>query len=535
MHDLELFKSFAAKDTSIKVNGTNAVIYTRVSHSSQEENTSLESQLKYCQLYAKQKGLTVVNYFGGKHESAKTDDRKEFKRMLKFIKQSKNISRIIVYSYERFSRTGVGGAKIADDLLRQYGVVTLSVTQELDPTTSAGSFQQNILFLFSQMDNELRRSKTITGMSELIRKGYTPRMPPRGFTNLNKGKAIHQKIVVNKEGELLRKAFHWKAEEGMGNTDIVRKLRDFGMKIDNRRLDEIFANPYYCGLLVSKMIPGEVIEGRHEKLVSREIFLKVNNVVADNRKTNHPLTHREHDENLPLKVFAKCSCCGKSMTGYQVKSKGLYYYKCRTVGCKHNVSAKKMHKQFADLLSLFRIDEQDIPLIKAAVETFYDSILSESRQKNAALKKQITEVQKKLDTLEERFAIGEIDRAMYQKFTEKYREEMSELAPKGAKPQIQSSNLEKCLDYTLKVCLKPLILWENGDIYEKIKLQKLIFPDGIVFEQQNKGVRTNRINSIFAPIAELARLLKEQKKGQPVKIDQLSDLVTSSGFKPETS
>ncbi|GAB5415901.1 MAG: hypothetical protein Crog2KO_00010 [Crocinitomicaceae bacterium] len=356
--------------------------------------------------------------------------------MLKFIKQSKSVSHVIVYSYERFSRTGVGGAKIADDLLKEYGVVTLSVTQELDPTTSSGSFQQNILFLFSQMDNELRRSKTITGMSELYRKGYTPRQVPFGFTNLNKGRAVNQKIVVNKQGELLRKAFHWKANEQMGNTDIVRRLREYDMKIDNRRLAEIFANPYYCGLLVSKMIPGEIIEGRHEKLVSREVFLKVNNIVVENRKTNHPLTHREHDENLPLKVFAKCSSCGKSMTGYQVKAKGLYYYKCRTIGCKHNVSAKKMHKQFADLLSIFRIDEQDVPLIKTAVETHFDSILAEARQKNAALKKQLTEIQKKIDALEERFAIGEIDRSMYEKFTKKYRDEMNELAPKGVEPQI---------------------------------------------------------------------------------------------------
>lgn len=530
MDNLDLFKSFAAEDKSIKVEGTNAVIYTRVSHVSQEDNTSLESQMKYCEQFAKRKGLTVVNYFGGKHESAKTDDRVEFKKMLKFIKQSKNISYIIVFSYERFTRTGVSGAKIADDLLKDYGVVTLSVTQELDPTTSSGSFQQSILFLFSKMDNEMRRSKTITGMSELLRKGYTPRQPPRGFSNLNKGKAVNQQIVVNEEGELLRKAFHWKATQGMGNMDIVRKLKELGMDIDNRRLSEIFANPYYCGLLVSSLIPGEVVEGKHEKLVSREIFLKVNNIVADNRKPNHPLVHREHDENLPLKVFAKCCKCGKSMTGYQVKAKGLYYYKCRTKGCKHNVSAKKVHEQFAQLLSMFRVDEQDIPLIKTAIETYYDTILSESKQKNAAVKKQLTELNSKIETLDERFAIGEIDRSLYEKFSKKYKAEIAKLAPNGAEPQIDSSNLQKCLDFALSICQKPLILWENSNIYEKLNLQKLIFPEGIVLTQQKRGVRTERIDSLFAPIAELARVLKNHKKGQPVKIDQLSALVTPAGF-----
>lgn len=529
MSNLDLFKAFAAKDNSVKVSGTSAVIYTRVSHVSQKDNTSLESQLKYCQEHAKRKGLNVVNYFGGTHESAKTDERLEFKKMLKFIKQSKNVSYIIVYSYERFSRTGIGGAKIADDLLKDYGIVTLSVTQELDPTTSSGSFQQNILFLFGQMDNELRRSKTITGMAEIMRLGYTPRRPPLGYTNLVKGKAVNQKIVVNEEGKLLRKAFHWKIM-GLSNTNITRKLNALGLKIDKRRLNYIFSNPYYCGLIVNSMIPGEVIEGKHEVLISREIFLRVNNIVVKNKNVTHPLTHRDTDEHLPLKVFAKCSGCKTNMTGYIVKAKGLYYYKCRTTGCQNNVSAKKTHQKFVKLLSAFKIDEQDAPLIATAVESYYESILEESKQVNALEKRRVSEINSKIEKLEERFAIGEIGKDLYEKFVTKYTEQIKEIAPNQSETQVNSSNLRKCLDYAIEICLNPLVLWESSDIHGKIKLQKLIFPDGIVINQQNKGVRTNRIDSLFAPIAELAAIVKGQKKGQPINYDQLSALVTPEGF-----
>ena len=536
MSNLKHFQSFAAKDKSIQVDGTNAVIYTRVSDISQQDNTSLESQLKFCTLHAKKRGLNIVQHFGGKYESAKTDDRKEFKRMLKYIKQSGSVSYIIVYSYERFSRSGIGGAKIADDLLKEHGVVTISVTQELDPTTSSGSFQQNILFLFGQMDNELRRNKTITAMAELYRKGFTPRQPPKGYTNLVKGKAVDQKIVVNKEGELLRKAFHWKANKQMGNSDIVRELKKLGLKIDKRRLAEIFANPYYCGLLVSTLIPGEVIEGNHQKMISRELFLKVNNIVSESRKSNpHPLVHREHDQNLPLKVFAKCGKCGSSMTGYQVKAKKLYYYKCKTVGCKHNISAKKVHKQFSALLSVFEVDQSDVPLVKTAIESYYEAVLSESQEKEVLLKKQISQINEKLETLEERFALGEISKELYSKFQAKYNEQVQEIIPNNAEPQIKSSNLKKCLDFALKICLNPLYNWNNSDVYGKMNLQKLIFPDGITIHQQNKGVRTLRVDSLFAPIAEVAKLLKKNKNGQSVDLNQLSALVSPSGFEPETA
>ena len=85
--------------------GNIIVNYTRVSDPSQFDNTSLETQKSDAILYAKKKGLIIKEYFGGSVESAKTDERKEFKRMLDFVKKDNSISAILVYSYERFSRS----------------------------------------------------------------------------------------------------------------------------------------------------------------------------------------------------------------------------------------------------------------------------------------------------------------------------------------------------------------------------------------------------------------------------------------------
>lgn len=533
MNNLKLFQSFAHQDKSIKVSGKNTVVYTRVSHASQEDNTSLESQKKYCVNFAHKKGLDIIAYFGGTHESAKTDDRKEFKRMLKFIKQSKTISHIIVYSYERFSRSGVGGAKIADDLLRDYGVVTLAVTQELDPTTSSGSFQQKILFLFGQMDNEMRRDKTITGMSELLLKGYTPHHPPRGFTNLQKGKAVNQNIVVNQEGRLIKKAFLWKSKLQLSNMDIVRKLKPLGLRLDRRRLQEIFANPYYCGLIVHSLIPDQVVQGKHEQLISPALFLKVNHIIAEKR--NHPQTHKTTDKNLPLKKFMICGDCDTPMTGYLVKAKGLYYYKCRTAGCRHNISAKKVHQDFADIMTLFQIDKPDIPLIEKALTIYFDVFFEEQQDNKQLIESNIKSLRSKIDQMEERFATGAISDIIFNKFHKKYTNELTILEAENQKYLVGSSNLKKCIKRVIEICLNPRLLWESDDFRSKLKLQKMLFPEGISISKQNKRVRTNRINSIFAPIQAIAKFLRENKNGQPIKIDQLSVLVTSAGFKPATA
>ncbi|HLV43124.1 MAG TPA: recombinase family protein [Brumimicrobium sp.] len=199
MNNEDLFKQFAkAGNDPTPAGKTQAVIYTRVSTKEQaENNASLETQKKYCELYAKKRDLTVIEYFGGTYESAKSDERKAFQNMLNFVKRSNNIAYIIVYSFDRFSRTGANGSYITAQLKKQ-GVIVLSATQEVDATTSAGSFQQDLFFLFSKFDNELRRDKSVSGMQEKLRKGYINGIVPFGYTNLNPGKGKLPELVINK-------------------------------------------------------------------------------------------------------------------------------------------------------------------------------------------------------------------------------------------------------------------------------------------------------------------------------------------------
>ena len=100
-----------------------AVIYTRVSTKEQvDNNASLETQMKHCTKYADEKELDIVEFFGGTYESAKNDERKEFQKMLSYVKRRKTIGYVIVYSYDRFSRSGPGGAFISHELIELLGV-----------------------------------------------------------------------------------------------------------------------------------------------------------------------------------------------------------------------------------------------------------------------------------------------------------------------------------------------------------------------------------------------------------------------------
>lgn len=481
MDDLSLFNSFTGKKVSPKRNGSNAVIYTRVSHVSQEENTSLESQKKYCENFAERRGLQIIDYFGGTYESAKTDDRKEFTRMLTFIRRNKQVNYIIVYSYERFSRSGIDGAKIASDLLRDLNVKTLAVTQELDPTTSSGLFQQNIFFLFSQMDNDLRKDKTITGMRELLRKGYWPLNLPRGYTNVCPGKAVNQELMINEEGEMIKKAFQWKANEKMRNVDISRRYATLGYDMNEKRLGAILKNTFYCGVITNRLIPDEAIIGRHEPLVSKELFLKANDIVAS--KNVQPITHQKYNNELPLKIFMKCKTCGRSMTGYMVKKKGLFYYSCSNpAGCKSNKSAKNLHIQFRNLMTELKLNHDLLPLVEEGVRILFRSIFKDQLEEQQVLQTRKNEILRKLELVEERFAIGEITFEIFEKYKTKYQSEIQGLLPQKMKGGSIREKVEKCIEFGKQVSQEPKQLWNNGTFDQCIRLQYLLFPEGAKFD-----------------------------------------------------
>lgn len=301
--------------------GQNTVIYTRVSTKEQADtNQSLETQKKYCTLYAEKNNLNVVGYFGGTYESAKTDERNEFNRMIKYVKNLKQkIEFILVYSLDRFSRTGDNAIYISSQLKKQ-GISIVAVTQPIDVSTVSGVLQQNIQFIFSKYDNDLRREKCVSGIREKLLRGEWIGGVPTGYSYgaLNKGK--NQIIEINDAGKLLKKAFQWKVNENLSNIEIAKKLNKIGLKITHKRISDALRNPFYCGYISHNLLDGEVIKGKHPALISEELFLQVNNVISKYRQ-GHKLN--EEEEKTPLRRFLLCEVCGAPFTGYMKKKKSM--------------------------------------------------------------------------------------------------------------------------------------------------------------------------------------------------------------------
>ncbi|MDB5223931.1 MAG: putative bacteriophage resolvase/recombinase [Chitinophagaceae bacterium] len=526
MENIDIIKSLLIKDIIVEdTAGKNVVIYTRVSSKEQADNNgSLESQKMYCEKLAASSNYAIVEYFGGTYESAQKDERNEFVKMLNFIKSSpKKIHYIIVYSLDRFSRTGPNAIFLSSEL-RKTNVHIQSCLQNIDTKTSSGVLQQSIHFIFSNYENELRKEKCVAGMKEKLKKGFWFGKAPLGYEfSPNRGE---QKIIINPIGNIVRQAFLLKAEQGLTNKEISERSKALGYEIKEKRFTDIFRNPFYCGYIHNNILGGEIVLGNHEALISEEIFLKVNNIIS---KYPTNFTQRKTDEHLPLKRFIKCENCGTTWVGYLVTKKNAYYYKCNKKGCLCNRNASKMHDKFQDYISSFSINESFIEPLKLQLSYTFSSMNQGSEKEKLSLENKLKEVGQKIDKVEERFALGEIDdKEVYNKIRSKFLEDYNQIEGMIRRVDIKLSNPENFINYSVKLSSKLNTMWSCSNFDMKQKLQRLMFPEGVTYDFKNDSYRTCKVNSVFTVIAGQARLLEEQKSGLSPYYDEKSASVSGS-------
>ena len=510
-----------------------SVKYTRVSSKEQQEKTlSLDFQGKAIDEFAEKNGFTIRESFGGKFESAKTDGRKEFQRMLDYIRQKKGrIGYILIYTTSRFSRTGGGAIKLAADLRQKYGVQVLAVTQPADTTTPTGQFQQNIQLLVSQYDNELRRQATMAGSKEHLERGIWCLKPPMGYDAIEiNGK---REIVINKTGELLRKAFQWKLK-GMKNEKILEKLSTLGLHIYKQKLSMIFSNPFYAGIIVNKMLNGKVVKGQHPALVSEQDFLAVNEIRAA-AKGKFGVYHQKEREEIPLKVFTQCDKCSGRFTGYVVKTKGLYYYKCRTQGCKCNINAQKMNEQFAAFLNRYTLREELIAPLLRDMKAVYEQRNKGEGSQLKELNQNLKTIEGYLNNIDESFYVRrEMEGDTYQRLKLKYLRQKDTILQEIQQCEKMSSNLSNYLETATKLSLELATTWASSPVTKKEALQKLIFPEGVYYNLEKQSFRTEKVNSVFALFAGLTSVSRGNKKGRSSISTTSSSQVGKTGFEPAT-
>jgi len=282
-------------------------------------------------------------------------------------------------------------------------------------------------------------------------------------------------------------------------------------------------------------------------LVSEEDFIYINNKINENKRKTKGYNNEKIANPRPLNGDVYCSECDFKLSGYvrkkKVKTTGLvnemHYYKCFKCGAIHvNANTTKhsksegLHDQFNEILKSFVIEKELTMPIVIQLKKIINSRNKEVIKINTATKKKISELKKELETVEHRFAMGKIPENLYDKFANKYADEIFELEQNISGDGKLTSNLTKKIETVIKETSNLSEIWTSGCLETKKSIQKLVFPNGMVVESKNKRLRTHNVNKLIVVILRITDICSINKKGTiNVKTDK-SLLAENEGLPP---
>ncbi len=262
--------------------------------------------------------------------------RPAFQRLLRDV-ESGEVDRIVVHRIDRLSRSLADFVRIMETLDR-HGVGLVSVTQQLDTTTSMGKLTMNLLFSFAEFEREMICERTRDKMRAARRRGqWTGGVPVLGYDVadgggrlvVNEGEAERVRAIISTYletrslsatiAEIRRRG--WTTKRWVSASGKAHGGGEFGKST----LQKLLTNPLYVGRIRAG---DEIVDAEHEAIVDVETFEAAQACLQGNRVTNGsaPKTKR----TAMLAGLLRCSACDSAMTrSCTTKGRRRYaYYVC---------------------------------------------------------------------------------------------------------------------------------------------------------------------------------------------------------------
>lgn len=374
-----------------------AIIYVRVSTIEQKDNGySTEAQLKMLRKYAEENGLQVVEEFV-EAMTAKETGRREFGRMMAFLKANPDCRTILVEKSDRLARNDVD--KVFLSLLKPT-IHFVRDHQVISPDSGPADILHNDMnhtlakYYSLNLSSEVKK-----GFREKMEQGLWPSKPPLGYKTVvgPAGKRIivpdpliAPKILAlfeafstgNYSIKSLRKKVKWifaDAKKGVVSPAVIHR---------------IMRNPVYTGKAF--IFNGKTYQANHLPIVPVGLFQKVQEILDSRNRTKYK---NEGTRFFAYKSTMSCSVCGCSVVAEA--KKGHVYYRCSGARGRHKLPYTR-EEAFDNLLAdiLGRIK-----LSPAIAGLMLDAFKERQAFKDQGTIRQITDLERTLKTFDKKFDV----------------------------------------------------------------------------------------------------------------------------------
>jgi len=499
---------------------------TRVSTEEQVDGHSLSAQVELVRQYARQHSWEIVHVYEERGRSGKTALRPEFQRMLRAA-EARLFNIVIVHKLDRFSRSLQDVLHYLGHLDKQ-GVSLISISENWDFTTPIGRLMLAMFAALAEWYVNNLSDETSKGKRERARNGSWNGTLPFGYTTPRRLKqmlldlgndfeaakvdeteysqkaAIIEDLLEQTTGRYhdtdalicpftspgLRLAFEQYSSGLYSDTEIAALLTRHGYRTNGQFGSNPFGKDTITHLLQNRFYLGETsyqgkkkgatkqtIAGRHEPLVSQDLFDKCQEVRA---KRAGAWSRGAHNKSAiyPLSSLLVCRGCGSRLRGTAIRDECRYRDPAKDGGVVCPTDIKSMNAE--------RIEDQAAEILLALVipadwrERVLERMLKESPD-YAGLKKQHGFLQGQLERLKKLFLMDDLSEKEYRKQRDTLQAQINAL-PLPAQGRL--IDLEQATDVVNNL----QGMWDGATLKERETWFKLMFSRVHVYDGQIESI-----------------------------------------------
>jgi len=347
-------------------------IYARKSMEAEERQAlSIDSQLTEMRVIATRDNLKIVCIKTEAHSAKNSGQRIVFNEMIQDIK-NKKYNALLTWNTDRLSRNAGDLGQVVD-LMDKGLLVEIHTFSQNFTNTPNDKFLLMILGSQAKLENDNRGINVQRGLRTRVESGLWPGVAPTGYLNSNLKDHLCEITIDPMRAPIIKEIFEKVGYEGWTNRQLFYWLKEINFRTRNGKyinmgsVYDILHRTFYYGQFEYPRGSGKWYTGKHEPLITKELFESVQKVLREHSTSRSYI--REKKGPFTFVRFVKCGVCGSGITAHEKfkrpkngKVHRYVYYHCnmsRNRSCKScYISEPDLIKQFIKL-----IDTVDINLI----------------------------------------------------------------------------------------------------------------------------------------------------------------------------
>ncbi len=347
------------------------VLYCRKSIENEERQVlSIESQVKEMLQIAERENIEVVDIRRESHSAKDSGQRPVFKEILNDLSQER-FNGILTWAPDRLSRNA-GDLGSLVDLMDQNKLVEIRTYGQTFKNSPNEKFLLMILCSQAKLENDNKSINVKRGLRTRVEMGLWPGPPPTGYLKEMRMDKRCEVCIDPERGEVVKKIFEKVAYEKYSGKKIYNWLKfdlNFRSAYGKKHLSlgnifRLLYNPFYYGSFEYPRESGNWYKGKHEPLISKELFDLVKQQLKGNQM-------RVENKEFAFTKLITCGLCGSAISADE-KFKKLVngtvnrhvYYKCarsKDKECANDyINETDLIGQFEVLIDAININEINV-------------------------------------------------------------------------------------------------------------------------------------------------------------------------------